>query len=632
MLAVAAACAGAVSRVMAQSRPPGASVVGRVVDADAGTPVSGVVITAASAAPEPGARPPAVLTDAGGRFVFRNLPRGSYTLIASVGGNGFSPSGFIVSGMGHQIGAYLNGGYGQQRPNGPLRPLDLDDGERIGDAIIRLWKGGAINGRVFDEAGEPLVDIVVSAVRRSSEGRLLTGPTAKTDDRGIYRVGTLAPGEYVIVVPQTQLLMPSATLESLLANPIEPAIANRFATAGAPVPTGGGMRIGGSIAFAPDQIRVTNALPPPPQPGAQHVYQTTFYPSVQSAARATPVVIRSGEERSDLDVQLMPVKAVQVSGMLLDASGPVANFGVHLMPADTGDGASVLEVATAVTDGGGAFVFPLVPMGTYTLLARRTGSANPSAAAPSQPRSPSEMPGAWASQALSVGDEHVRDVLLTLRPGLQVSGRLEFLGASEPPAADRLRQFSISITPAQPVFRNNETPASGPIPPSGEFTVRGVAPGRYVMSVRDFPQTWSLQSVRAGGRDITDAVFTMGDADLKDVAVVFTDQPAALAGTVSGSAAALDRASVFVFPAERSRWTDARATTRSFRTVRISPSGAFEVTNLLPGEYLAAAATEDLAGEWPDSRFLNRLAAVAATVDVAPNQKVHAALRLANAK
>ena len=34
------------------------------------------------------------------------------------------------------------------------------------------------------------------------------------------------------------------------------------------------------MAFAPDQIRVTNALPPPPQSGAQHVYQTTFYPSL----------------------------------------------------------------------------------------------------------------------------------------------------------------------------------------------------------------------------------------------------------------------------------------------------------------------------------------------------------------
>ena len=59
--------------------------------------------------------------------------------------------------------------------------------------MIRLWKGGAITGRVLDEAGEPLVDVAVAAVQRSSDGRLLTGPTARTDNRGVYRLGTLTP-------------------------------------------------------------------------------------------------------------------------------------------------------------------------------------------------------------------------------------------------------------------------------------------------------------------------------------------------------------------------------------------------------------------------------------------------------
>ena len=88
------------------------------------------------------------------------------------------------------------------------------------------------------------------------------------------------------------------------------------------------------------------------------------------ASRATPIVIRSGEERSDVDVQLQPVRTVEVSGTLMDSSGPVPHFGVHLMPAEAGDGASVLEVATTSTDARGAFVFPLVPSGSYTL--RRT--------------------------------------------------------------------------------------------------------------------------------------------------------------------------------------------------------------------------------------------------------------------
>ena len=221
------ATSGVSSRQASPESPTGTGLIlGRVIDADAGTPVSGVVVTAV-ASPDPfnippAGRPQAMLTDAQGRFVFRNLPKATYSLVATIGGNGYSPSGFIVTGRGHQIGAYLNGGYGQRRPNGPFQTIDLADGERIGDAVIRLWKGGAINGRVLDEAGEPLVDVSVAAVQRSSDGRLLTGPTARTDDRGVYRLATLTPGSYLVVVPQTQLLMPSSTIESLLSSPPNP--------------------------------------------------------------------------------------------------------------------------------------------------------------------------------------------------------------------------------------------------------------------------------------------------------------------------------------------------------------------------------------------------------------------------
>ena len=221
-------------------------------------------------------RPQAILTDAQGRFVFRQLPKATYSLVATVGGSGYSPSGFIVTGRGHQIGAYLDGGYGQRRPNGPFQTIDLADGERIGDAVIRLWKGGAITGRVLDEAGEPLVDVAVAAVQRSSDGRLLTGPTTRTDDRGVYRLATLIPGSHLVVVPQTQLLMPSSTIESLLSSP--PASPVRFFSTGAPTPTqsGGhlgvdaGLRIGSSTMMATQPLP-RDELPPAEPPGRQPV-------------------------------------------------------------------------------------------------------------------------------------------------------------------------------------------------------------------------------------------------------------------------------------------------------------------------------------------------------------------------
>jgi hypothetical protein len=608
-------------------------IVGRVVDAVSGAPVSGAVVTAI-ASPDPTTIPPSgqpasMLTDAQGRFAFRSLPKGTYSLMASIGGRGFSPSGFMVTGMGHQIGAYLDGSYGQHRPGGPAQAIDLGEGGRIGDAVIRLWKGGAITGHVLDEAGEPLVDVAVAAVERAADGRLLTGPSSRTDDRGIYRIGTLKPGTYLIVVPQTQFVMPSSTIESLLSGPADPAAASRFAASGAPplAPQEAGMKLGSSILVGTPQGRVTNTAPPTRRAENLYAYPTMFYPSSVTATRATPIAIRSGQERSGIDVVLQPARTVEVSGTLVDNTGAVPNFGVHLMPADSGDGASVLEVATTATDARGAFVFPLVPSGSYSILAVRTGAAPGGPGPAPEPRTVSEMPGAWASQPLEVGDAKISNVVLTLRPGIRLTGKVDFVGSAERPAADRLRQWPILMTPTQPLFRSSGT-SGAPIDPAGSIAVSGLPPGRYVLSTREATQSWALQSVTIAGRDVTDTAITLGGADVTDVAVVFTDQPAQFTGTVSNAANAAELdASVFVFPTDRARWPDARVSARTFRTVRVSKTGTFSVPNMIAGEYYVVAALDDAAGDWPDVRLLTKLAPLATTIRIDPNQKQTASLR-----
>lgn len=152
-------------------------ILGRVLDATANTAIANVIV-ALSGAPLP--RAVSVLTDAQGRFLFRGVPKGAFTLRATIGGNGYSQSGFMVSGPGPQIGPYLTGGFGQRRPGGLLQMIDVDDGARIGDVVIKLWKGASIDGTVIDEAGESLVNVVVAAARRSTDGRLLTGPSTRT--------------------------------------------------------------------------------------------------------------------------------------------------------------------------------------------------------------------------------------------------------------------------------------------------------------------------------------------------------------------------------------------------------------------------------------------------------------------
>lgn len=154
------------------------------------------------------------------------------------------------------------------------------------------------------------------------------------------------------------------------------------------------------------------------------------------------------------------------------------------------------------------------------------------------------------------------------------------------------------------------------------MSIAGVAPGRYVLKWPEALAGWSVESVMLGGRDVTDAAFEVRDADVPNLVITFTDQPASLGGTVRTTAGIADYdAAVFLFPVDRSRWPDASTSTRIFRTVRADPTGLFVFPNVIPGDYLVAAVADSLATDWPDQRLLARLGAIAVPIRVLPRQR-----------
>ena len=611
-------------------------IVGRVIDVATKEAIPGVRVEIA-ASPSiltvGTPRPPAVraLTDAQGRFVFRQLLPGSYVLTTTTGSNGFEQSGFLITGMGHLIAPYLNGGYGQRRPNGPLQDLRLEQGAVVADAVIALWKGASIDGTVVDEAGEPLVGMVVAAVRRTSDGLITTGPTSRTDDRGMYHIGALAPGDYAIVVPQTQVLLPQSALDAAAAAEPGFLLSSQFNATGAPMPgrpgyVATGVAVGGVIAtsFSPAG---TNLLM---TSGAQlrHLYQSTFHPSATTFDQARVVRLGSGDEANGVDVQLTPVPAVAVSGTLLDGGVPVPHFGLRLMPVDSGDGAEVLELASSATDAQGRFRFPLVPAGQYRLFAQRntavpTGQTPQGTATYLEPRTVSETPGAWAGGTIAVADKPLEDLALSLRPGYKVNGRVVFDGAAAPPTRDRLNQFAFSAVPARALRRQASFIAVSQIDTSGRVSIAGLAPGRYILKWPDLLPGWTVESVTIGGKDVADAGFELTDTDIVDLVVTLTDRPASISGVVRTGASVTDpEASVLLFPADRTRWRDASATSRVVRTVRVDATGAFLFPAVIPGDYLVVAVSDSLAYDWPDQRLLAQLSQAAAPIRVVPHQPI----------
>ena len=138
-----------------------------------------------------------VMTDGDGRFVFHDLPKGTFTLKCHGGGL-------------HERR------HGQRKPNGPSRSIDLDAGQRLPDATLRIWRFGAITGTVVDEFGDPLVNVSVRVLRRtlvSGQRRLVPAYSVQTDDRGIYRSASLPPGDYIVAIPTGTASVPTSLVE-----------------------------------------------------------------------------------------------------------------------------------------------------------------------------------------------------------------------------------------------------------------------------------------------------------------------------------------------------------------------------------------------------------------------------------
>src|SRR5687768_27543 len=472
----------------AQSKPGAAAlpakglIVGRVVDAASDAPIPSVIVSL-SGAPLPSSI--RVLTDAKGQFMFRNVPKGSFALRATTGGN-VRDSGFTWTGFGPQIGPYLAGGYGQRRPGGLFQSLDLADGEQIGDAVIKLWQGGSIEGTVRDGSGEPLVDVFVAAVKRSSDGRLLNGPSVRTDDRGAYRLATLVPGNYVIVVPQLQAAVPAATSD-LLATSTNRPLSSQLANSAAPT-FSGGIAIGSTLVGVPTSP-MGNALPPVPQGETLHIYQTTFSPSTTVLSAATTVKVGPGESHNGVDVTMRPVRAVAVSGTLTDNLGPIPNFGVRLFTRDDDTAGVAFDIGYTSTDARGRFTFPLVPPGNHRLVAQRYATTHfgPDVVLPPPgPPRAAERFGASAEQELAVGAQEVSNVAPHLEDGARASCRVEVRGSGKWPPSDIVRRLLVFVYPWEANSRSFiPIPLSEGIDAKDGFSIERLPPGRYVFTTSD---------------------------------------------------------------------------------------------------------------------------------------------------
>ena len=627
-----------------QTVPATGLILGRVIDVSGGAGVGSAIVTVSLAgAFAPAGAPAAPLSlrfpirlvcDGEGRFLFHDLPKGSYSITASKPGYGDSS-------------------YGRRSPSDTTNSLlVLADAERKTDVTVVMWKLASISGTVTDEAGEPVVGLPISLFRRTFIGGrprfTQAGAQASTDDRGMYRAPSLAPGDYVAAIVTTETTVSLAwKTASAAAFRTDSLAINRELGRSISAPFGviltAGQRVGGlslSNAIAP-------GVPAPPVAGDKvFVYPTTFYPTAPAPSKAMVITLGSGEERAGVDFQVRPTPTSRISGMITGPDGPEGGVGMELIDAttDEADRDPVFAVAESVSDANGDFTFLGVPVGNYvirvqknppqadqnanagmtTVIQTADGGTITTSSGPGGPSPPvTNDPTLWAQAPVSVTGADVTGLNVTLRTGARLSGRVQFVGSAPQPTAAQLAQMSVNVQAA-----GGRTQASltinggafystrGSVDANGFFKTYQFPPGRFVIRATQPAPGWVFSSATFRGRDVADAPIEVSGEDLTDIVITFTDKPSELSGNVHGAQGADAAATVLVFPADPANWMDYGPASRRLRLVRPSSDGSYKTT-LPAGEYLVTAIHSSVPSTWTDPEFLKQAAATATHVTMA---------------
>jgi hypothetical protein len=571
-----------------------AAVAGTVVVAGSGQPARRARITL-NATEGGGSR--TAMTDDEGRYSFTGVGAGRYMLSASK--TGHVP---II--------------FGQARPGRPGTPIQLTDGQSFA-ANLQLPRGSVITGTVVDEYGEPtpgtqvrVMRYVVQAGRRTLQQ---TGNGA-TDDRGIYRVYGLQPGEYIVsAVPRNA--GPSVDVGRLQAELAQV----REQVAGAVADAAAARELASRAVMLQGQVAQ--------QEEQSTGYSPVYYPGTVSAAQAGAITLNLGEERTGVDFQLQRVAMARIDGVVVNSTGqPTDNVQVTLTDPSAPMAGAISMAARA--DSEGRFHLNNVPPGSYRLLARAAvaQSGGPAVGGPGggraiRPLGPqSTAVRLWGSIDVPVDGRNLTNVIVTLQQGLTVSGRVSFQGTTQQPPADMTR-LRVNLMPADagaaPGIMMN---AAGTVDASGKFTIASVVPGLYRFGAGGAGNGWFLESAVIDGQDSLDVPFEVKPGSSPSNAVItFTDRQSQLTGTITNQRGQpAPEQTLILYSADERFWVPQ---SRRIRSTRPSTDGVFTFTGLPPGDYKLVAMVDVEPGAWFDPAFLQQIDPASTRITINEGEK-----------
>ncbi len=543
---------------LAQQQAPSAGIQGVVVQAGAAdTKLSGISVELrreGGAAQLSSAPLLTTVTDGEGRFYFPKLTPGQYRITA--GGGGF-----------------VRTEYGQRRVNGAGLPITLGANQRFTDATIAMTPTGSISGRVSDVNGQPIVLADVFALKatyQEGQRRFVQVLSAKTDDRGEYRIFWLTPGLYYVDV-----IVPDGTNAANL------------------IMNADGLDTQATLNSNRNIVRDVLSRPIGTGAGPNEAHVPVYYPTVTEPQQARAIDVRPGADIRGVDITAVRVITRNIRGTVFNGvtrQFPARDQGaqVMLIPLNPAQNPIPGQVAPDT----GRFQLTRVVPGSYLLYTRMratpgTGPTN-------------EI--LWGSVPLEVREKDIDDISLAAVTGVPLAGRvtLEDKTGNAPPS---VAGMAIGMRP-DPLVGQNQPSQATQVAGDGSFALVPLPPARYRVYVIPMlaPNNPGLlggmptmpaalmelkpyvKSVRVGGNDVLDSGVNLavGSGPLEMEVVLGTNAGAVEGRVLNDRNQPVDAAVVGLLPASMS--------SRGFRmdmykTTSTDAAGKFEVRGLPPGDY-----------------------------------------------
>ena len=579
--------------------PIGTSTICGTVTTAAGRPVPGALVTVSGLATNigPGGTKAEmsrqVLTDAAGGFAFPRMPAGLFRI--------------TISPVEDQFDTVE---YGQVRPGGRGQTIKLADGQRVSLPVV-LARAAVITGTVFGPDGTPQQNVEVLAHKINySDGfkRLQDASTVRTDDRGVYRIFGLGPGDYIVSAT------PRATGWQQQQRGLSAAHVEHFIRSAPGAPKTG----------AATWIAITS---PRPEDSSEPDYLPTYSPSSMTPAGATVLTVSAGEERTGIDVHTRTVQASMIKGVV---STPLdSDVGVKLYIWNDDPSADSRSRTMVGTGKDGVFFFYQLAPGDYTIVAQTFPPSGWSTTTLPDgkilqtvtPRTLTDEQRLWGRTKVSVGPEQQAAVTIALQPSRSVSGVVVFETDSRP---DFIKErWEVSASSAMSVgYYPLDTPRAI-VGPDGRFTLKGVPPGHYEFRVSGQAHKSSIVS----GQDTLDfpLEFT-GDRDVTGAVLTITDRCNELFGTLTDSSGQPATDYTIIVAASDPRFW--REGSRRIKVTEPDLWGRYYFRDLPPGSYQLSVVNDLEPWKQYDPEFLRTIAITSVPITIGDGAKVTQNLRV----